>query len=174
TAANRRFTFDGSGNGVAARDHLGGLTAFGIALGLTTAAIAALHLAAPRATRPTELAVLVVANLMATVVRFLLLRMWIPPARPADRSAPQRPDRWTDRGDLDDANRRHRVAGPGCRRAPGRCDRGVYRAICPGPSQAAIPGGAGLAGHGQAAGFGRQAIPELVADPVDCPAQGII
>src|SRR5439155_41736 len=25
TAANRRFTFDGSGNGVAARDHLGGL-----------------------------------------------------------------------------------------------------------------------------------------------------
>src|SRR5207248_8426567 len=49
-----------------------------------------------------------------------------------------------------------------------------YRAIYPGPSQAAIPRGAGLAGHGQAAGFGRQAIPELVADPVDRPAQGII
>src|SRR3989475_6651632 len=33
TAANRRFTFDASANGVATRDHLGGLSAFGIALG---------------------------------------------------------------------------------------------------------------------------------------------
>src|SRR2546428_4834381 len=93
TAANRRFTFDASGNGVAARDHLGSLSAFGIALGLTTSAIAALHLAAPRASRLTELAVLVVANLIATVVRFLLLRTWIAPARPADRVAPPRLDR---------------------------------------------------------------------------------
>ena len=93
TAANRRFTFDGSGNGVAARDHLGGLTAFGLALGLTTSAIAGLHLIAPGASRLTELAVLVVANLMATVVRFMLLRTWIAPARPADRSAPRRLDR---------------------------------------------------------------------------------
>ena len=93
TAANRRFTFDGSGNGVAARDHLGGLTAFGLALGLTTSAIAGLHLVAPGASRLTELAVLVVANLMATVARFMLLRTWIAPARPADRSAPRRLDR---------------------------------------------------------------------------------
>src|SRR6266571_3279682 len=93
TAANRRFTFDGSGNGVAARDHLGGLTAFGLALGLTTSAIAGLHLVAPGASRLTELAVLVVANLMATVVRFMLLRTWIAPARPAGRDAPQRLDR---------------------------------------------------------------------------------
>ncbi len=93
TAANRRFTFDGSGNGVAARDHLGGLTAFGLALGLTTSAIAGLHLVAPGASRLTELAVLVVANLMATVVRFMLLRTFIAPARPADRGVPQRLDR---------------------------------------------------------------------------------
>src|SRR5207245_2979447 len=84
TAANRRFTFDGSGNGVAARDHLGGLTAFGLALGLTTSAIAGLHLVAPGTSRLTELAVLVVANPMATVARFMLLRTWIAPARPAD------------------------------------------------------------------------------------------
>jgi len=90
TAANRRFTFDAAGNGVAARDHLGGLTAFGIALGLTTAAIGALHQVAPGASRLTELAVLIVANLMATVVRFLLLRTWIAPVRPADRAAPSR------------------------------------------------------------------------------------
>src|SRR5438128_7528281 len=93
TAANRRFTFDGSGNGLAARDHLGGLTAFGLALGLTTSAIAGLHLVAPGASRLTELAVLVAANLMATVVRFMLLRTWIAPAHPADRSAPRRLDR---------------------------------------------------------------------------------
>jgi len=93
TAANRRFTFDASANGVATRDHLGGLSAFGIALGLTTSAIAALHVVAPGASRLTELAVLVVANLIATVVRFLLLRTWIAPARPADRAAPPRLDR---------------------------------------------------------------------------------
>jgi putative flippase GtrA len=86
TAANRRFTFEAAGNGTAARDHLGGLTAFGIALGLTTSAIVALHLLAPGASRPAELAVLVAANLMATVVRFLLLRSWITPLRPADRA----------------------------------------------------------------------------------------
>lgn len=93
TAANRRFTFEASGNGTATRDHVGGLTAFGIALGLTTAAIAVLHLVAPGASRVTELAVLVVANLVATVVRFVLLRFWITPARPADGAAPPRLNR---------------------------------------------------------------------------------
>jgi glycosyltransferase involved in cell wall biosynthesis len=80
TAANRRFTFRAQGNGVAARDHVGGLAAFGIALGLTTFAIAALHLVAPGASRLLELMVLVMANLVATAVRFLLLRAWIRPA----------------------------------------------------------------------------------------------
>jgi len=80
TAANRHFTFAGAGNGAAARDHLGGLTAFGIALGLTTAAIALVHLGDPAASPRTELTVLVLANLVATVVRFLLLRAWIEPA----------------------------------------------------------------------------------------------
>lgn len=80
TAANRRFTFSAEGNGVAARDHLGGLAAFGIALALTTAAIGALHLVDPTASPRTELTVLVAVNLVATVVRFLLLRAWIEPA----------------------------------------------------------------------------------------------
>jgi putative flippase GtrA len=80
TAANRHFTFAATGNGAAARDHLGGLTAFGIALGLTTAAIAGLHFADAAASPRTELTVLVIANLVATVVRFLLLRAWIEPA----------------------------------------------------------------------------------------------
>jgi glycosyltransferase involved in cell wall biosynthesis len=79
TAANRRFTFRAQGNGVAARDYVGGLAAFGIALGLTTFSIAALHLVAPGASRLVELVVLVMANLVATLVRFLLLRAWITP-----------------------------------------------------------------------------------------------
>ena len=83
TAANRRFTFRAQGNGVAARDHVGGLAAFGIALGLTTFTIAALHLVSPDASRMLELVVLVTANLVATLVRFLLLRAWI---RPTSRS----------------------------------------------------------------------------------------
>ena len=64
----------------ATRDHLGGLATFGIALGLTTLTIAALHLVAPGASRTVELIALVIANLVATLVRFLLLRAWITPA----------------------------------------------------------------------------------------------
>jgi putative flippase GtrA len=80
TAANRRFTFLAHRNGVAARDHLGGLAAFGIALSLTTLAIAGVHVMAPGASQTVELIVLTIANLVATTVRFLLLRAWITPA----------------------------------------------------------------------------------------------
>ena len=80
TAANRRFTFLAHRNGVARRDHLGGLAAFGIALALTTSTITAVHLVAPGASRTLELIALVIANFVATTVRFLLLRAWIAPA----------------------------------------------------------------------------------------------
>jgi len=80
TAANRRFTFMAHRNRAATRDHLGGLAAFGIALGLTTLVIAALHVVAPGASRMLELVALLMANLVATTVRFLLLRAWITPA----------------------------------------------------------------------------------------------
>src|SRR6202035_1091391 len=63
TAVNRRFTFRAQGNGDAARDQVGGLAAFGIALGLTTFTIAALRVVAPDASRLLELVVLVAANL---------------------------------------------------------------------------------------------------------------
>jgi putative flippase GtrA len=84
TAANRRLTFGVRGRDGVARDHLGGLLAFAVALAITTTSIAALHLLAPHAGRTTELAVLVAANALATFVRFLVLRAWI--ARPG-RSA---------------------------------------------------------------------------------------
>ena len=90
TAANRRFTFRAHRNGAATRDHVGGLAAFGIALGLTTFAIATVHLFIPGASWLLELVALVMANLVATAVRFLLLRAWITPAQqvPAGQRVP--------------------------------------------------------------------------------------
>ena len=80
TAANRRFTFLAQRNGTATRDHIGGLAAFGIALSLTTFTIVAVHLIVPGASRLIELIALLIANLVATTVRFVLLRAWITPA----------------------------------------------------------------------------------------------
>ena len=77
TYANRRFTFGVRGREGAARDHVGGLIAFGIALAITTSSIGVLHLLAPNAGRVTELAVLVAANVLATAIRFVVLRSWI-------------------------------------------------------------------------------------------------
>jgi putative flippase GtrA len=76
TAANRRFTFgvrDRRRAGVI-RDQLAGLAALGVALVITTSAAAALDGLAPDAGRFVELAVLVFANGLATVTRFVLLR----------------------------------------------------------------------------------------------------
>ncbi len=84
TAANRRLTFGVRGRRTLARDHTGGLVAMGVALAITTAALAALHAAWPGAGRLAELAVLGASNLVATAARFLLLRAWIArPRRPA-------------------------------------------------------------------------------------------
>lgn len=74
TAANRRLTFGITGRRAAARHHLQGLLAFALGLALTSGALAALH-AVSTPSRPVELAVLVVANLAATALRFLLLRL---------------------------------------------------------------------------------------------------
>jgi putative flippase GtrA len=75
TAANRRLTFGISGRRHAGRHHLQGLLAFGLGLALTSGALAALHAATGTPPRAMELAVLVAANLAATVLRFVLLRL---------------------------------------------------------------------------------------------------
>lgn len=76
TAANRRFTFGVRGRAGIARHHVQGLVVFGIGLGLTSGALALLH-ATSEPARIAELAVLVLANLMATLMRFVLLRGWV-------------------------------------------------------------------------------------------------
>jgi putative flippase GtrA len=77
TAANRRFTFGIRGRAHAARHQVRGLIAFGVGLAVTSGALACLHAADARPVRAAEVAVLVAANLTATVVRFALFRGWV-------------------------------------------------------------------------------------------------
>jgi putative flippase GtrA len=87
TAANRRLTFGLRGRGGALGHQARGLAIFAIGLAVTAGALATLHQLGPGAARPIELAVLVVANLTVTVLRFLLFRDWVfPPRRPGDRT----------------------------------------------------------------------------------------
>jgi putative flippase GtrA len=83
TAANRRLTFGVRGRSGAVLHQGQGLVVLGLAWALTSGSLAALHAAAPGASRAVELAVLVVANLAATVLRFVLLRGWVFRSRPA-------------------------------------------------------------------------------------------
>jgi putative flippase GtrA len=94
TAANRRLTFGISGRSNAARHQVKGLIAFGMGLALTSGS-----LAVPAPARPgrlAEVAVLIAANLVATVVRFLLYRHWVfgGSRRGARRALGCTPGRW--------------------------------------------------------------------------------
>jgi putative flippase GtrA len=84
TAVNRSFTFGVRGRTAQMRHQLQGLAVFGLGLALSTAALAIVHALAPNAGRAVQVAALVVANLAATIVRFLLFRSWIF-RRPANR-----------------------------------------------------------------------------------------
>ncbi|MFE7123749.1 glycosyltransferase [Streptomyces sp. NPDC057617] len=81
TAANRRLTFGVRGRERAVRHQAQGLVVFGIGLALTSGSLAALDAASGNPAHATELAVLVCANLAATVLRFLLFRAWVFPDR---------------------------------------------------------------------------------------------
>ncbi|MFM9369076.1 glycosyltransferase [Streptomyces sp. Da 82-17] len=96
TAANRRLTFGVRGRGRAVRHQAQGLVVFAIGLALTSGSLAALDAAAGgRVAHATELTVLVAANLAATVVRFLLYRIWVfPDRRETERgTSPSHPTR---------------------------------------------------------------------------------
>ncbi len=75
TAANRRLTFGLSGRRHAGRHQLQGLFAFALGLGITSGALAVLHALQATPSRAIELTVLVTANLAATVIRFVVLRL---------------------------------------------------------------------------------------------------
>jgi len=77
TAANRRFTFGVTGTADALKHQVEGGIAFIIGLVLSTATLAVVRVAAPGASHVVELAALVGANALSTVVRFLLMRVWV-------------------------------------------------------------------------------------------------
>lgn len=77
TAANRRFTFGVRGAGTIARHHVEGLIVFAIALAITSGSLAGLHAVTDQPDQLLETSVLVIANLVATVARFVLLRGWV-------------------------------------------------------------------------------------------------
>jgi putative flippase GtrA len=73
TATNRRMTFGVSGRTGAVRHHVGGLVAFGVGLALTSGSLWLLHRHGDPG-RTVEVAVLILANGLSTLVRFLALR----------------------------------------------------------------------------------------------------
>jgi putative flippase GtrA len=77
TAANRRLTFGIRGRRHAGRSQVEGLSVVGLGLVLTSGSLAVLGVLAPAASHALELAVLVVANLVATLLRFVAYRAWV-------------------------------------------------------------------------------------------------
>ncbi len=77
TQANRRLTFGIRGTAGLVADHVAGLAALGVALAISSASIALLHLTAPEPGVVLELATLGFANIVATISRFVLLRLWL-------------------------------------------------------------------------------------------------
>jgi putative flippase GtrA len=77
TAANRRFTFGVRGRAELLRHHLRGGLVFLLTLALTNCALLVLHGVAGSPPQAIELAVLVAANLTATVTRYVAMRTWV-------------------------------------------------------------------------------------------------
>ncbi|MEZ5078159.1 MAG: glycosyltransferase family 2 protein [Solirubrobacterales bacterium] len=77
TAANRAFTFGRRGRHRLLRHHAQGLLVLGLCLALTSLSLALLHTLAPAASAAVEVTVLVLANALATLLRYLLLRLWV-------------------------------------------------------------------------------------------------
>ncbi|GAA3770265.1 GtrA family protein [Streptomyces chiangmaiensis] len=77
TAANRRFTFRVHRADGAVRHQLQGLVAFFAGVTLSSGALTLVHRTLPDTPHLVEIGALIVANAAATVLRFLLLRMWV-------------------------------------------------------------------------------------------------
>ncbi|MFC6345367.1 GtrA family protein, partial [Nocardioides hankookensis] len=81
TAVNRRLTFGVRGRAGAWGHQLRGLIVFAVGLGVTTGSLWLLH-ASGSPSRGVEVAVLTVANLVVTVLRFVAMRAWVFARRP--------------------------------------------------------------------------------------------
>ena len=81
TAANRRLTFGVRGPAGRLRHQGQGLVVFALGLAVTSGSLLVLQRTDPTAARAVELAVLVSANVTATLLRFALFRIWLFPRR---------------------------------------------------------------------------------------------
>jgi putative flippase GtrA len=99
TAANRRLTFGIRGAEQALRHQGQGLVVFALGWALSAGSLGLLHVMAPTAARSLELAVVVIANLGATVLRFVLLRGWVFQQRTTHPTSPS-PTGTTTEGDV--------------------------------------------------------------------------
>ncbi len=81
TAANRRLTFGVRGAPGRLRHQGQGLVVFVLGLAVTSGSLFILQRSDPNAARALELAVLVSANVTATLLRFVLFRVWLFPRR---------------------------------------------------------------------------------------------
>ena len=97
TAVNRRFTFGVRGRSRVALHQFQGLIVFGIAWLITSGALLELHAINPNANSTVDLIVLTFANLLATVLRFVLFRVWVfrSHSEPHDGAALARPETFT-------------------------------------------------------------------------------
>lgn len=77
TAANRRLTFGLSGRPGAVRAQVEGLVVFGIGMVLTSGSLLALDALVSHPAELLEMGVLIVANVLAGLLRFSLLRHWV-------------------------------------------------------------------------------------------------
>jgi putative flippase GtrA len=77
TAANRHFTFGVSGREQLVRQYAMGMGVFALTLLLTSGALWALHLLRPEASHGVELLVLTLANVAATLTRYVALRFHV-------------------------------------------------------------------------------------------------
>lgn len=77
TAANRAITFGIRGRSKLATHHVQGLFVFALGWILTSSALLVLHALAASPATWVEIIVLTVANLLATVLRFVLLKSWV-------------------------------------------------------------------------------------------------
>ncbi len=77
TALNRRFTFGVRGRTQAGMHQFQGLIVFALALGLTSGTLAAAHAVNSDPPVGVEVVLLVMANGIATLMRFVLLRRWV-------------------------------------------------------------------------------------------------
>jgi putative flippase GtrA len=87
TAANRWFTFGVRGRPDRLRHQAQGLLVFALGLAVTSGSLRLLEALAPDASRAVELGVLTAANVVATLLRFVLYRAWVFRARTAPAGA---------------------------------------------------------------------------------------